>query len=45
MIEKELQTFNEAMISPNSVFWKEGINSEIESIMSNNTWQLVDLPN
>ena len=24
--------------------WKEAVNSEIESIMQNHTWELVDLP-
>ena len=26
------------------IFWKEAINSELDSIMSNHTWDLVDLP-
>ncbi|PHT38854.1 Enoyl-[acyl-carrier-protein] reductase [NADH], chloroplastic [Capsicum baccatum] len=28
----------------NSSFWKEAVNSEIDSILSNHTWELVDLP-
>ncbi|PHU01041.1 hypothetical protein BC332_30828 [Capsicum chinense] len=27
-----------------SSFWKEAVNSEIDSILSNHTWELVDLP-
>ena len=30
--------------SPDSSFWKEAINDEMNSIISNNTWKLVDLP-
>lgn len=37
-------TFREAVASPDAPFWKEAINSEIESIMANHTWELVDLP-
>ena len=32
------------MISPNAPLWKEAIYSEIESIMHNHTWEIVDLP-
>ena len=38
LLENEPQSFNEASIR------KEGANSEIESIMQNHTWELVDLP-
>ena len=38
------QTFKEAMLSSEAPFWKEAINNEIESIMQNHTWELVDLP-
>ncbi|KAL0412857.1 UNVERIFIED_CONTAM: Retrovirus-related Pol polyprotein from transposon TNT 1-94 [Sesamum radiatum] len=37
------RTINEALSSPEAPFWKEAINSEIESIMQNHTWEL-DLP-
>lgn len=30
--------------SPKASFWKDVINSEIESIISSNTWILADLP-
>ena len=32
------------MLSSDSTSWKEAVNSEIESILSNHTWELVDLP-
>ena len=32
------------MISRDASFWKETINDEIDLIMSNQTWELVDLP-
>ena len=37
-------SLEEALSSPNSGFWKEAINDEMDSIISNNTWKLVDLP-
>ncbi|KAK3030956.1 hypothetical protein RJ639_036694 [Escallonia herrerae] len=42
--ENEPRTYSEAMSSPETPHWKEAINSEIESIMQNHTWELVDLP-
>nr|GEY82568.1 hypothetical protein [Tanacetum cinerariifolium] len=38
------KTFDEAIKSQDVAFWKEAINDEIDSIMGNNTWVLVDLP-
>ena len=32
------------MTSSDAPLWKEAINSEIESIMHNHTWEIVDLP-
>ena len=43
LLENEPQTFKEAMLSSDSSFWKEAVNSEIDSILSNHTWELVDL--
>ena len=37
-------TYEEAMESQDVAFWKEVINDEIDSIMGNKTWKLVDLP-
>ncbi|KAL0353566.1 UNVERIFIED_CONTAM: Retrovirus-related Pol polyprotein from transposon TNT 1-94 [Sesamum angustifolium] len=44
LLENEPRTINEALSSSEAPFWKEAINSEIESIMKNHTWELVDLP-
>ncbi|KAK3014683.1 hypothetical protein RJ639_009812 [Escallonia herrerae] len=44
LLENEPRTYSEAMSSPEASQWKEAINSEIESIMQNNMWELVDLP-
>ncbi|GKG50626.1 hypothetical protein Tco_0538750, partial [Tanacetum coccineum] len=43
-VEDDPETFDEAMKSQDFAFWKEAINDEIDSIMGNNTWVLVDLP-
>ena len=43
LLENEPQTFKEAMSSSDSSFWKEAVNSEIDSILRNHTWELVDL--
>ncbi|KAK3035364.1 hypothetical protein RJ639_033648 [Escallonia herrerae] len=42
--QNEPRTYSEAMSSPEAPHWKEAVNSEIESIMQNHTWELVDLP-
>jgi len=44
LLEKEPQSFKEAMSGPEAPLWKEAINSEVESILQNHTWELVDLP-
>ena len=44
LLENEPQSFKEAMSSPEAPMWKEAINSEIDSILQNHTWILVDLP-
>lgn len=44
LIDDEPKTFEEAMGSFDASFQKEAVNSEIESTMSNHTWELVDLP-
>nr|GEX77253.1 zinc finger, CCHC-type [Tanacetum cinerariifolium] len=43
-IEEDPRTYNEAMQSRDSTFWKEAIDDEIGYIMENNTWVLSDLP-
>ena len=32
------------MTSPDPPLWKEVINSELESILHNHTWEIVDFP-
>ncbi|XP_075504626.1 uncharacterized protein LOC142542066 [Primulina tabacum] len=43
MLENEPRTASEALSSPEAPFWKETMNNEIESILQNHTWELVDL--
>ena len=42
--EDDPKIFEEAMASKDSAFWKEAVNDEMDSILSNNTWVLMDLP-
>ena len=44
LLKNEPQTFKEAMKSSEAQYWKKAINSEVESILNNHTWELVDLP-
>ena len=43
-IEEDPNAFAKAMRSLDASFWKEAIKSELDSTMSNQTWELVDLP-
>ena len=43
-IEENPQNLKDALTSPDAIFWKETINDEIKSLISNRTWKLVDLP-
>jgi hypothetical protein len=43
-IEEDPKTYGEAMAYRDVAFWKDAINDEMDSILSNNTWILVDLP-
>ncbi|RVW29758.1 Retrovirus-related Pol polyprotein from transposon TNT 1-94 [Vitis vinifera] len=43
-IEEDPKTYKEVMASRDVAFWKEAINDEMDSILSNQTWELVDLP-
>ena len=38
------KNLKEALTSPDAIFWKEVVNDEMESLISNRTWKLVDLP-
>ena len=43
-MEDDLVTFKQTMASPKAKLWKESVNSEIQSIVSNGIWELVDVP-
>ena len=43
-LEEEPSTLQEALSSIDADLWQEAINDEMESLESNNTWHLVDLP-
>ncbi|OIT38758.1 hypothetical protein A4A49_59115, partial [Nicotiana attenuata] len=43
LIEEDPKTYNEAMRSIDASFWKKTIKSELDSIVSNHTWDLSDL--
>ena len=40
----ELKTMDEALAGPHAKEWKEAAESEFRSLMENNTWDLVELP-
>ena len=44
IVENDPQSYIEAMTSIDAPLWRETINSEIESIISNHTWILVYFP-
>ena len=44
MLKGEPHTFKEVVNSTESLMWKEVIQSEIDSMLQNHTWELVDLP-
>nr|GEW29767.1 retrotransposon protein, putative, Ty1-copia subclass [Tanacetum cinerariifolium] len=44
MVENEPTSYREAVTSSKVYQWKEAIKSEIDSILQNHTWDLVDLP-
>src|SRR4051812_32263711 len=43
-VEEDLVNLQEALSSMDAYLWQEAINNEVESIDSNKTWNLVDLP-
>ena len=43
-IEENPQNLKEALTSLDAIFWKEAVNDEMESLISNRTWKLIDLP-
>ena len=44
VLEGEPWTFKEVVNSTEGLMWKEAIKGEIESILHNHIWDLVDLP-
>nr|GEZ71668.1 retrotransposon protein, putative, Ty1-copia subclass [Tanacetum cinerariifolium] len=44
IFNKEPQTYKAAMESSEAPYWKEAIQSEINSIVHKNTWKLIDIP-
>ena len=40
----EFRSYKAAMSSPDAVRWRTACNDELLSLMSNNTWELVELP-
>nr|GEX16011.1 reverse transcriptase domain-containing protein [Tanacetum cinerariifolium] len=43
-VEDAPKTYKEAITSRNSAFWKEAIDDEMDSLVSNYTWELLNLP-
>ncbi|OIT33938.1 hypothetical protein A4A49_56152, partial [Nicotiana attenuata] len=44
LIGEDPKTYNEAIRSIDASFWKEAMKRELDSIISNHTWDLSDLP-
>ncbi|GKB43959.1 retrovirus-related pol polyprotein from transposon TNT 1-94, partial [Tanacetum coccineum] len=44
LVENEPTSYREAVTSSEGQQWREAIKSEIDSILQNRTWELVDLP-
>jgi transposase InsO family protein len=44
VLEDEPKSIKDALSRPDAPLWQEAINSEIDSILQNHTWELVDLP-
>jgi hypothetical protein len=44
LVDDTPSTIEEQYSSPDAVFWKEAIRSEMDSIMSNETWEVVEHP-
>ena len=44
LIENEPSSYFEVILSSNALLWKEAIKTELDSILKNQTWELVDLP-
>ena len=44
LVDDDPGSYKEAMTSPKAPLWKKIINSEIELIIHNHTWEIIDLP-
>ena len=44
LVDKDPVTYSEAISSFDSLFWKEAIKVEIDSLLQNQTLKIVDLP-
>jgi hypothetical protein len=44
LVDDTLKTIAEAYSSPDTDYWKEAVRSEMDSIMSNGTWEVVERP-
>ncbi|XP_024010354.1 uncharacterized protein LOC112085375 [Eutrema salsugineum] len=44
LVENEPRSYPEAMSTPEAPYWKDAVNSEMNSIMQNHTYELTDLP-
>ena len=42
--EQEPTSYNQAVNSPYSDLWKDGIQQELDALHSNNTWNVVPIP-
>ena len=42
-VEEDPNTYSDAMASRDAAFWRKVVNDEMDSMLSNNTWVLVDL--
>jgi hypothetical protein len=45
LVDDVPKTLSQAYASPDAEYWKDVICSEIDSIMSNGTWEITDCPN
>ena len=44
LVDDVPKTLPEAYASPDAEYWKEAVHSEMDSIMSNGTWEITDCP-
>jgi hypothetical protein len=44
VVDEEPHSLTEAYTSPNAEYWREAVRSEMDSIISNGTWEITDLP-